>query len=80
LEHVSLKDTINHLHHPDLADVYTDSIWEFTQDMYYKQLKKDQHDYHFGTFNVLSKQSKKRLGEIERCYEDGVSSTDIPGT
>ena len=37
LEHVSLKHAINH---PDLADVYTASIWEFAQDMYYKQPKK----------------------------------------
>jgi hypothetical protein len=26
-----------------LADVYTDSIWEFAQDMYYKKPKKDEH-------------------------------------
>jgi hypothetical protein len=26
-----------------LADVYTASIWEFAQDMYYKQPKKDEH-------------------------------------
>ena len=58
LEHVSLKDDINH---PDLADVYTDNIWEFPQDMYYKQSKKDQDDYNFVTVNVLSKQRKKSL-------------------
>ena len=40
LEHVSIEDTINH---PDLADVYTVSIWEFTQEMYYKKPKKDEH-------------------------------------
>jgi hypothetical protein len=66
LEHVSLKDTINH---PDLPDVYTDSIWEFAQDMYYKQSKKDEHGYEFGTVNVLPNQSQKRLAEIEQCYD-----------
>jgi hypothetical protein len=65
LEHVSLKDAINH---PDLADVYTVSIWEFAQDMYYKQPKKEEHGYHFGTVDVLPKQSQKRLAEIEQCY------------
>jgi hypothetical protein len=54
LEHVSMKDTINH---PDLADVYTTSIWEFTQEMYYKKPKKE----------VLHKQIKKRQDEIEKC-------------
>ncbi len=65
LEHVSLKDAVNH---PDLADVYTASIWEFAQDMYYKQPKKDEHGYHFRSVNVLPKQSQKRLAEIEQCY------------
>jgi hypothetical protein len=65
LEHVSLKDDINH---PDLADVYTTSIWEFAQDMYYKQPKKDEHGYHFGTVNVLPKESQNLLAEIEQCY------------
>ena len=51
-----------------LADVYTASIWEFAQDMYYKQPKKDEYRYHFGTVNVLPKQSQKRLSEIEKCY------------
>ncbi len=55
LEHVSLKDDINH---PDLPDVYTDSIWEFVQDMYHKQSKKDEHGYHFGTVNVLPKENQ----------------------
>ena len=54
LEHVSLKDSINH---PDLADVYTVSIWAFAEDMYFKQPKKDEHGYHFGTVNVLPKKS-----------------------
>jgi hypothetical protein len=58
LEYVSLKDTINH---PDLPYDYTDNIWEFPQDMYYKQSKKDQDDYNFVTVNVLSKQRKKSL-------------------
>jgi hypothetical protein len=64
LEYVSLKDGINH---PDLADVYTDSIWEFVQDMYHKQPKKDEHGYHFDTVNVLPKEIQKRLAEIEQC-------------
>ncbi len=59
LEHVSLKDAINH---PDLADVYTVSIWEFAQDMYYKQPKKDEHGYHFGTVNVLPNQKPEAPG------------------
>ncbi len=60
-----MKDVINH---PDLADVYTASIWEFAQEMYYKYPKKEEYGYHFGTVNVLSKQNKKRLDEIEQCY------------
>ena len=48
-DHVSLKDAVNH---PELSDVYTGSLWEFAQDMYYKQPKKHQHGYHFGTVNV----------------------------
>jgi hypothetical protein len=36
--------------------------------MYYKQSKKDEHGYHFGTVNVLPKKSQKRLAEIEQCY------------
>ena len=51
----------------ELSDVYS-SIWEFAQDMYYKQPKKDDDGYHFGTVNVLYPQSWKRLSEIERCY------------
>jgi len=50
-----------------VADVYTASIWEFAQDMYYKQPKKDEFGYHFGTVNVLPKESQKRLAEIEQC-------------
>jgi hypothetical protein len=36
--------------------------------MYYKQPKKDDDGYHFGTVNVLHPQSRKRLSEIERYY------------
>jgi hypothetical protein len=32
---------------------YTASIWEFAQDMYYKQPKKDEYGYHVGTVNVI---------------------------
>jgi hypothetical protein len=28
------------INHPELSDVYTVSIWEFAQDMYYRQSKK----------------------------------------
>ncbi len=45
-----------------LADVYTASIWEFAQDMYYKQPKKDEYGYHLGTVNVIPNHSQKRLG------------------
>ena len=65
LEHVSLKDTINH---PDLSDVYTGILWEFVQDMYYKQPNKDDHGYHFGTVNVLPPKTKKSQAEIELSY------------
>ena len=40
------------INHPDLADVYTASIWEFAQDMYYKQTKKDDDGYHLGLSKV----------------------------
>jgi hypothetical protein len=36
--------------------------------MYYKYPKKEEYGYHFDTVNVLSKQSKKRLDEIEQSY------------
>jgi len=56
------------INHPQLSDAYNDSIWEFAQDMYHKQQKKDDHGYHFGTVNVLDPQIRKRLAEIERYY------------
>ena len=47
---------------------YTASIWEFAQDMYYKQPKKDEYGYHLGTVNVIPNHSQKRLAEIQQCY------------
>jgi hypothetical protein len=44
--------------------VYTVSIWEFVQEMYYKKPKKEEHGNHFSTVNVLPKQSKERLAKL----------------
>ena len=41
-----------------LADVYTASIWEFAQDMYYKQPKNDEYGYHLGTVKVIPNHSQ----------------------